>query len=196
MDKEIDKGGDEGEGDIDLSTLPAETDWKAKAQELEQKRREDGIRSRERNKALKDRLASIEASVKPPEKKDEKKEPSELDHGLIEKTFFKASGINDPEVMQLAREFAKRTGDTLDVVLDDEIFKARAEKLLTTKANADATSIKTNRSGNVGSGQQSVEYWLAKDQHPPKELGSKLAQEYVQAKRNLGKDKKMFYNDN
>ena len=184
-----DKVDEEGVVEEDLSILDDSTDWKAKAQELEQKRREDGIRSRERNKALKDQLTELKSK---PETKPDKKESTDSD--LIEKAFFRASQITDPEVMQLAKDFAKRTGDPLDVVIDDELFKAKAEKILTSKANTLATDTKNNRS-NTTSGRNTVDYWLAKGEHPPRELGSKLAQEYVAAKRNQGKNLKVFYND-
>ena len=97
--------------------------------------------------------------------------------------------------MQLAKDFAKRTGLDLDAVVEDDIFIARLEKLRTSKANEDAVDIRGNRSGNSISSQRTVEYWLAKGEHPPKELGRELAEKYVEARRAQGKSTKIFYND-
>lgn len=142
---------------------------------------------------LKDLRKSREES-ETPKKEPAKESEFKADNSLIEKTFFKASGITDPDVMQLAKDIAKRTGETLDIVLEDEIFKSRAERIITSKANELAADTKNNRS-NSTTGRNSVEYWLAKGEHPPKELGKELAVKYVQAKRNQGANTKMFYND-
>jgi len=190
MANEIDKGDDEQIVENDLSQLDDNTDWKAKAEEIEQKRREDGIRARERTKALKAQLAAIKPE---PTKTEPKKESSELDYG--QKAFLKASGYQSAEEMQKAFEYAKRNNLTLDEVVGDEIFNQRLEKDRTTKANEIAAQGSTGRGTQGASGKNSVDYWLAKGEHPPKELGKKLAEEYVEARREKGRHSKQFYND-
>lgn len=158
----IDKGADE---DVlveeDLTKLDDSTDWKAKAEELEQKRREDGIRSRERNKALKEKLASLE-TFKPTEKKDK---PEEF--GLLQKSFLRAAGITDPEEIELARTTAKKWGVEIDAIVDDEDFKVKLERLRTSKSNALASS---NIRGSAGtqSAKNTPEYWISKGAPPTK----------------------------
>ena len=193
MATEIEKG---AEDDVlveeDLTALDDSTDWKAKAEELEQKRREDGIKQRERTKALKKEL---EEAKKAKESKDkpQEKESAELDWG--QKAFLKASGLTTAEEMKLAHTFGKRNELDLDAVLEDDDFKAKLERHRTTKANELAAEGKSGRGGAGAGGQRSVEYWLAKGEHPPKELGKELAEKYVEARRSKGKSTAMFYND-
>ena len=162
------------------------TDWKAKALELK------GLNKRRATQLKKAKDALTKPPVVPP--KEEPKESSELDYS--QKAFLLAKGI---EEFDLVLEEAKKFGGSLkNLKLEDLIgnpyFKQRLETLRTTKANEIAADGKNNRSG-TGAGRTSVDYWLAKGEHPPKELGAELAQKYVEAKRNQGKNAKQFYND-
>ena len=185
---EIEKG---AEDDVlveeDLTTLDESTDWKAKAEELEQKRREDGIKQRERTKALKKQLEDA-TKAKPQEK-----ESAELDWG--QKAFLKASGLTTAEEMKMAQTFSKRNDIDLEAALEDDDFKAKLERHRATKANELAAEGKSGRGGTGAGGKTSVDYWLAKGEHPPKELGREIAEKYVEARRAKGKGSAMFYND-
>ena len=74
----------------DLSKLDDTTDWKAKAEELEQKRREEGIRNRERTKALKEQLKGFQP--KPQDKPIDKK-IGEIDYAL--EAYLIANGVKE-----------------------------------------------------------------------------------------------------
>src|SRR3990167_10010390 len=115
----------------DLTKLDDTTDWKAKAQEIEQKRREDGIRSRERTKSLKDKIAEFE--TKPPAKNESK--PDEF--GLLQKSYLRAAGVVAEDEVELARDIQKKTGLDWVKLVDDDYFKTKLEGLRTAKSNAD-----------------------------------------------------------
>lgn len=158
MEKEIEKVDDEIVEE-DLSTLDDATDWKEKAKEIEQKRREDGIKNRERTKALR---AQLDESRKPkiPEKSDKSDE-----FGLLHKTYLRAAGIVEEDEIELAKDIQKRTGLDWDKIVDDDYFKSKLDGLRTVKANALATS---NVRGGQGSStaKNSPEYWIAKGVRP------------------------------
>ena len=194
MANENDKGSDDVVIENDLTQLPEDTDWRAKAEELEQKRREDGIRSRERTKALKDKIAELDAKTSDTK---ETKQLSESDYSLLEEAFFNSVGLATEDEQQLAKDFAKRTGEKLSIVVKDDIFKGRLEKLRTEKQNADATDIKSNRRGEA-TGSNSAEHWLAKlgkDDPVPSDLPRELRTKIVEARIKQNTSGKMFYND-
>lgn len=166
MATEIDKV-DEPLVEEDLTKLDDTTDWKAKAQELEQKRREDGIKQRERTKALKERLATIEATVKPPEEKEEEKKAEEnVLLQKLERMSLRQAGITHQDDIELAKTTAKKWGMDIDEVLVDDDFKVKLEKQQTTRANTLATSGVRGGGGGGSEAKNSPDYWIAKGTPP------------------------------
>lgn len=188
MEKEIEQGEDLGSEDIDLSKFDDSTDWQAEAKKIAQKAKEDGIKARERTKVLKEKLAALEKPAQPEQKS------SDLDDGR--KALWRSyANIQGSDEWAYVKEQMKKSGITdPEELSSNDYFKQGLERLRTSKSNADALDTRGNR-GEQRSSQTSVEYWLAKGEHPPKELGSKLAQEYVQARRGQGSNAKVFYND-
>src|SRR3990167_7006657 len=138
----------------DLSKLDDSTDWKAKAQELEQKRREDGIRSRERTKALKEKATELEGKL------------TELGKVQPEKKgYLRSAQITAEDEVELALTTAKKWDVSIDKLADDEDFKIKLEKLRTSKANIAATH---NLKGGKGPSEakNTPEYWIAKGVPP------------------------------
>lgn len=181
----------------DLEGLDDTTDWKAKATELQQRHREAGIRNRERTKALKERMTTIETELAefkkpaPPPPKEEKK-PFEL--GYDHKAFLITKGIEEFDLV--TEEMGKFTG-TLEELIANPYFKQRLETVKTEKANADATDIRSNRRGQP-MGQSTPEYWLAKlkpEDQVPADLPRELREKIVTARRNQNKDSRQFYNE-
>ena len=178
-----------------LEGLDDTTDWKAKADELQTRHQEAGIRNRERTKALKERMSAIETELaefkKPPEKKEDKKS---FELGYDHKAFLIAKGIEEFDL--IGEEMKKFTG-TLEELIENPYFKQRLETVRTEKANANATDIQGNRRGE-GGGRNTAEYWLAKlkpDEQVPADLPRELREKIVAARREQGKSKKMFYNE-
>ena len=176
----------------DLSVLDDTTDWKAKAAEIEQKRREDGIKTRERTKALRDQLAELK-STPPPIKKEEKPE----ENGLIKKTFLRAAGISDAEEVELALSTAKKWGMDVDKLVDDEDWKEKLDKFRTKKSNELASS---NIRGGQGSIQAKLtpEYWQAKGIPPsPADVPDRKTRAKIirTMMASATTDGKKFYND-
>lgn len=85
--------------------------------------------------------------------------------GLLQKSFLRAAGYTDPEVVELAKTLSKKWDMDVDVLVEDEDFKAKAERILTTKANAKATDVEGG-SGSSGGAKNSVEYWAQKGELP------------------------------
>lgn len=174
----------------DLSTLDSETtDWKAKAQEVEQKRREEGIRNRERTKALKEQLSKLEQRPTTTETKTD-------DFGLLEKTYLRAAGITTEDEVELAQTTSKKWNMPIDKLVDDGDFQAKLNTLRTSKANQTATS---NARGQQGTSQakNTPEYWIAKGELPEntpanRELLAKIARIHMKKEK---EGKKMFYNE-
>ncbi len=143
----IDKGVEE-EALIEenLEALDESTDWKAKAEELERKRREDGIKQRERSKALKQQLA--EAKRLADEAKKPQETPSQPKTGELDETqldYLDLKGITEDEDISIIKK-AMKTGElTLRQALKDEYV---VEKLKANKDNRDnkaATPTSTKR---------------------------------------------------
>lgn len=157
-------------------------DWQARAKELEAK----AIKQRETTKELKAKLSELEAKAPKEEIK-----PTDLDYG--QKAFLKASGLNGADEVQLAKDFAKRTGLDYDTVVEDDIFKAKLEALRTTKANQQAAD--TGGRGGQSVTKNSAEYYLSKGEEPPTDAPREVRQAYVKLRRDSETSKKMFYND-
>lgn len=194
---EIDKGDDIVEED--LSQLDESTDWKSKAQELEQKRREDGIRSRERTKALKDKLAEIEAKI--PEKVTK---PDDELLKRLDKLALKTAGITEADEVELFEKWRTETGREAESVIDNSIFVKELSELRTARANLAATSDVKGEAGESGA-RATPEYWIAKatkgndgkllfPEETPKELYSKIV-DTMMTKDSLDKNKLKFYNE-
>ncbi len=81
-----------------------------------------------------------------PEKSSEKftEKPSDLDYG--QKAFLRSYDIKGPDELQLAKDWTKRTGDSLDVMVEDDIFLAKLSGLREAKASANAIPKGTKRS--------------------------------------------------
>mgnify|MGYP001570459663 CR=1 FL=1 len=170
------------------------TDWEARSKELENKI----IRARESRKSQKDKYETEVAGLKAQlELAPKDKKSPELDYNLVEKALFKAYGLGTLEEQQLAKDFAKRTGEGIDAIMDDDIFQARLEKLRTTKANEAAADTQGNRSG-LQTGKDTPEYWMSKlapNEEIPRNLPLELRSKIVALRMNQGENKKMFYND-
>ena len=162
MANEIDKV-DEPLVEEDLTKLDDSTDWKAKAEELEQKRREDGIKQRERTRSLKAQLEELKSKPPEPPKKEDKPE----DFSLLHKGFLRMAGIADDEEVELAKSIQKKTGVEWDKLVDDDYFKTKLDGLRASKANAVATT-EVRGSGGQNQAKNSPEYWLAQGRRPTK----------------------------
>lgn len=179
----------------DLTKLDETTDWKAKATELEQKRREEGIRNRERTKALREQLKTLQPE--PPEKKVENKKSDELLLEKLEKVTLRSEGITHPDDIEFVRNFAKKAGMEVDEAVADEYVKAKLEKLQATRANAAATA--NVRGGGGGSEVKNTpEYWISKgipptrEQVPDRKTRAIIARAFMAGAKTSGKK---FYND-
>ena len=186
----------------DLSTLDDNTDWKAKAQEIEQKRREDGIRSRERTKALKDKIAEFE--TKPQDKKDKKSDDTQFDR--VNKMAMKMAGLVEADEVEFFEKWKSENGyenADIDAVLDKKGFKSELADFRTAKANQNATSNIKGEKGDSGI-KNTPDYWLAKatkgddgkirlPEETPKELYSQILDKMASQETGSSENLK-FYN--
>ena len=185
----------------DLEGLDDTTDWKSKADELQKKHREAGIRNRERTKALKDKIADLE-SAKTPDKKDTKSDDKLLER--LDKMALQVAGITEADEVELFTKWKTDTGREADDIVGNSTFKKELEDLKTAKANLAATSEIKGEKGESGV-RNTPEYWIAKatkgaDGKPvfpeemPKELYSKVVEKLGENEPGASKGKLSFYN--
>lgn len=162
------------------------TDWKAIAEaNRELALKNQGIAKRYKTKADKAKEtppAPIEKKNEPPASKEQKSD--ELDYG--QKAYLKSFDIKGADELALVKNWIKRTGDELDVVVEDDIFQAKLTALREARASAEAVPKGTKRSGQAqGNG---IDYWSEKynsgtelndipDEFQLKVLNAKIAKE-------------------
>src|SRR3990167_64273 len=142
-----------------LGELDDSTDWKSKADELQKKHREAGIRNRERTKALKDKIAELEKIPKTPEKKDAKSDDKLLER--LDKMALQVAGITEQDEVELFNKWKDRTKMEADEIAKDDIFQSQLTGLRTAKANQKATSDIKGEQGESGV-KNTPDYWIAK----------------------------------
>lgn len=140
----------------DLSALDDTTDWKAKAEELEQKRREDGIKARERTKALKAQLAELKPKQVDP-KPESKPATGELDDTQLD--YLDLKGITEDEDIEVISKVMLKTGQTVRQALKDDYVIAKLKDLKVQREVKNATPSSTKRSGNQ---TNNLDYWMNK----------------------------------
>lgn len=154
----------------DLTSLDESTDWKSKAEELEQKRREDGIRQRERSKALKQQLADAKKAVDDAKKSSQKADApktGELDETQLD--YLDLKGISDEDEIAVIQKVMKNTGLTLRQALKDDYVVSKLKDLKDAKDNKVATPTSTKR---TGAQETNLEVAIAKYEKDPKSLES------------------------
>ena len=124
-----------------------------------------------------------------PNKSDKKtsKKSDDLDYG--EKAFLIANGIKESDEMDLVQEVMKSTGKSLDEVVGSRFFQAELKEMRDDKATADATPKGSKRGNNSAS--NTVEYWIAKGELPPKDQ-RELRQKVVNARIKADSSKSQF----
>ncbi len=109
-----------------------------------------------------------------------------LDYG--QKAFLIANGIKGEQEMGLVEEAMKRTGETLDAVLENPYFKSQLDDIRALAKTAEATP----KGGKVGgTAVDSVDYWLTK---PIEDVPADMRIKVVNAKLERDKSKGVFYN--
>ena len=116
-----------------------------------------------------------------PKVDDKKAEKSKLDFG--EKAFLKAYGIEGSEALDFIASMRERTGDELDILVNDEIVTAKLKAFKDASAAKDAIPSKTNRS-NQSDAKENVDYWIKKGELPK---DTELRKKVVNAKLDIEK---------
>ena len=116
-----------------------------------------------------------------PKVDDKKAEKSKLDFG--EKAFLKAYGIEGEEALDFIASMRERTGDELDILVNDEIVTAKLKAFKDASAAKDAIPSKTNRS-NQTDAKENVDYWIKKGELPK---DTELRKKVVNAKLSIEK---------
>ena len=98
--------------------------------------------------------------IKPPKSKEDKPEAKSDDLDYGEKAFLRSYDIKGADEIALVKNWVKRTGDELDVAVEDEIFLAKLKSLRDAKASNDAIPKGRNRSTQPA--QNDEAYWMAK----------------------------------
>ena len=158
QDVDLENNEEEVEGD----DLEGETEKSDREKELES----DLEKSQAELKESQDETTKFKRMAKQGKKKAEevddtpetKPESSDLDFG--QKAFLRSYEIKGADELELVTSWMKRTGDTLDVVVEDDIFTTRLEKLREAKASKDAVPKSTKRSAQTAT--DDVQRWTNK----------------------------------
>lgn len=97
--------------------------------------------------------------IEKPTISEDKSKSEDLDYG--QKAFLRSYDIKGSDELQLAKDWQKRTGDTLDAMVEDEIFIAKLNGLREARASANAIPKGTKRSSS-GNAVGEFEMALAK----------------------------------
>jgi len=90
--------------------------------------------------------------------KVEQKTTDEFDYG--EKAFLRSYNIKGADELALVKTWTKRTGDSLDAIVEDEIFQSKLKNLRDARASDEALP-KSNRRGTAPA-QNDESYWMSK----------------------------------
>lgn len=122
------------------------TDWKAKFEESEGRRR---------------RLETkLNKSAEKPE--PQSKKSNDLDYGEL--AFLTAKGVENDDEVDFVKTIINNTGRSLKDVVGDDYVQAKLSAMRDARAVKDATPSGTKRSAQSAS--DSVEYWLSKGELP------------------------------
>ncbi len=161
----VDDAANDGANDDDSGKADDGTDWKAKFEEAEGKR-----------KRLETKL-NKGTEKKPTGKSDD------LDYG--QKAFLIANGVKEADEIALVKDMMANTGKTLDDVIGSKYFQSELSEMRELRATSAATPKGSKRNGQ--SAQDSVEYWIAKGELPPaseRELRQKVVNARMKAETN------------
>lgn len=146
------------------------TDWKSEALKY---------------KAILDRNKNKKSDEKPVRSR----KSNDLDYG--EKAFLIANGINSADEFKLVQDFMSNTGKSLDDVVSNKYFKSELNDFRELQKTSQATPTGTRKAGQ--SAQDSVDYWIAKGELPPKDQ-VELRRSVVNAMVKRDSKKSNFYN--
>jgi hypothetical protein len=147
------------------------TDWKALAL------KNQGIAQRLKTKLEKAKEVKAEAEPAKPEKSNE------LDYG--QRAFLKTYGISGADELSLVKSWTERTGDQIDVLVDDEIFNAKLKGLRDQKAAKETLQSMSNSRNAQPSSKSKAEFWMDK---PFDEVPKEFKQEVLKAKLDQEKE--------
>lgn len=85
--------------------------------------------------------------------------------GFSEKAYLKSYGISGSDELALVKQWKKRTGEEIDVFIEDDIFTAKLAKLRDARAVQDALPSGSKRVATPAI--NTVDYWIAKGEMPP-----------------------------
>ncbi len=122
-----------------------------------------------------------------PEQKSSKKSDG-LDYG--QKAYLLANGIKEGAEVKMVQDIMQETGKSLEQVLGSKYFQAELKEARELQASSNAVPT-GKRSG--GTGQESVDYWLAKGELPPAS-DVDLRRKVVNARLQKVENKGVFYN--
>lgn len=95
---------------------------------------------------------------KPAHSQEKETRSGDLDYG--EKAFLRSYDIKGSDELALVKDWQKRTGDSLDTVVEDDIFQAKLSKLREARATVEAVPKGTRRTNAPAT--DDVSFWNAK----------------------------------
>lgn len=161
-------------------------DWKAKFQETHGKLKRATTKLGKLKSKQETEKKDLGAEKIEVEKKEEKS--SGKDYGQL--AYLRAEGIKGKEEIDFVLNFAKRTGLDLEDAVSDDYVVGKIKQMRDASAVEKATPTNSKR-GQVSSGKDSVDYWIAKGEMPPADQ-PKLRREYVNSRMKVETDGTKF----
>ena len=173
-DQTVEVSEEEGDEEVTPTEETDTTDWKERAQELEQK----AIRQREKTKAMKAELEAL--------KSKSKEGKSGYENTLVKKAFLNSLGV-PKEDHEFLLEEAERTGKELDGLMDFEYIQEGLRKRKDSRDTKAAIPTGTKRSGVAP--KDSADYWFAKIERGEATLGQIPGVQLQRQVRKMREDK-------
>lgn len=172
--------------ELDLDTEQSEeTQSEEKPQKKEESPEDKLARLERQAKQLRKKLG---IDTKDDKKQESKSEPlqDKKDFDWGEKAFLKSYDIKGADELSLVKQWIDRTGDSLDSIVEDDIFQAKLGKLREAKAVKQALPNGSKKAPSLAKDQ--IEYHIEKYNQTgelPKEfdLRSKVLQKIVDSKK-------------
>lgn len=175
MDQEFDEDG--------LPIVPDLQEGEKTSPEREEKIKQRGIKQRELTAKLKKENENLSKGLNAdgtPKGDKGKKEDKAGSLDRLDLAVLRTEKITAPEELELVQTRMKESGKTVEQLLESKWFQAELKDLRELNATEEATPKNgTKRSGT--STRDTVDYWLAKDELPPRDQ-PELRRKVVNAK--------------
>lgn len=178
------ENGAEGESDVEV-TESADTTEETTTKTQEKPKESPEARISRLRRQLEREEKKLGIAKDTPEPTESKPQNSgDFDYG--QKAYLRSFDIKGSDELQLAKDWMRRTGDTLDSMVEDDIFLGKLKSLREAKATAEAIPKTSKRSPQPA--QDDVQFWLSKPfNEVPQDMKRKVLNAKIKSERDDNK---------